>query len=424
MNPLRLALAALLIAAPGCRDASDDGAPASGSGPAKPTEGRWKPARTVDPELAGKIDDLEQMAYLSGSKPGAGGAGVMVHAKDHVAPGFNLYTSGHAPVAVLTDLDGEVLHSWKVTFEEAFPSFPIDKHEKSHFRQYFRRVRLFEDGGLLAIFEGHGMVKLDRDSRIEWTYDGKPHHDLEVTQDGEIVVLTREASVIRRINPREPVLEDFVVVLDESGAEQRRVSILDAFESSGYRTLLARMPRQGDIMHTNTVEVLDGSLAGVDEAFRAGNVLVSCLKTSTIAVIDLDAAKVVWAATGSWVRQHQPTVLDDGQILVFDNLGDKSGFGRSRVFELDPATKKIGWTYAGTAGAPFETATCGAGQRLENGNTLITESDNGRAFEVNAGGKIVWEFRSPHRAGPGNKFVATLFEVIRLPANTPLAWLE
>ena len=35
-------------------------------------------------------------------------------------------------------------------------------------------------------------------------------------------------------------------------------------------------------------------------------------------------------------------------------------------------------------------------QRLANGNTLITESVNGRAFEVTADGRIVWEFLAPH----------------------------
>lgn len=34
----------------------------------------------------------------------------------------------------------------------------------------------------------------------------------------------------------------------------------------------------------------------------------------------------------------------------------------------------------------------GGAQRLENGNTLITESDNGRAFEVTRAGEIVWDY--------------------------------
>ena len=37
----------------------------------------------------------------------------------------------------------------------------------------------------------------------------------------------------------------------------------------------------------------------------------------------------------------------------------------------------------------------GGAQRFDNGNTLITESETGRAFEVTADGEIVWEFWNP-----------------------------
>jgi hypothetical protein len=59
---------------------------------------------------------------------------------------------------------------------------------------------------------------------------------------------------------------------------------------------------------------------------------------------------------------------------------------------------------------------------LDNGNTLITESCAGRAFEVSRNGTVVWEFFSPHRAGDRGELVAALFDVIRLP--TWPAWLE
>ena len=70
-------------------------------------------------------------------------------------------------------------------------------------------------------------------------------------------------------------------------------------------------------------------------------------------------------------------------------------------------------------------ATCGTAQRLANGNTLITESDSGRAFEVTREGEIVWEFWNPERVTvEGQEYIATLFEVVRLPAGHPLDWLK
>jgi hypothetical protein len=59
---------------------------------------------------------------------------------------------------------------------------------------------------------------------------------------------------------------------------------------------------------------------------------------------------------------------------------------------------------------------------LPNGNVLVTESDNGRAFELSGDGEIVWEFYNPHRAGDRGEYVATLFEVVRLPPDFPTGW--
>ena len=81
---------------------------------------------------------------------------------------------------------------------------------------------------------------------------------------------------------------------------------------------------------------------------------------------------------GPWLAQHDPDILANGNILLFDNLGNfleadgsdaEAGGGRSRVLEFDPSTMAIAWQYAGTgrgavrercagiAGAPFRTAT-------------------------------------------------------------------
>ena len=65
------------------------------------------------------------------------------------------------------------------------------------------------------------------------------------------------------------------------------------------------------------------------------------------------------------------------------------------------------------------TKNCGTNQRLANGNTLVTESENGRAIEVTPRGQIVWEYINPERAGPHGTLIATLFEVERLD---PSVW--
>ena len=95
----------------------------------------------------------------------------------------------------------------------------------------------------------------------------------------------------------------------------------------------------------------------------------------------------------------------------------------SKVIEIDPFTQETVWAYRGTPENGFFTATCGSNQRLPNGNTLITESDAGRAFEVTPDNQIVWEYYNPGRAGEHNELIGTLFEVVRLPPDFPTDWL-
>jgi hypothetical protein len=120
------------------------------------------------------------------------------------------------------------------------------------------------------------------------------------------------------------------------------------------------------------------------------------------------------------MAQHDPIPLENGHLMVFDNRGYRQ---KSRVLEIDPFKRVIVWQYVGSSEAPFYSKTCGTNQRLPNGNTLITESDNGRAFEVTREGEIVWEFYNPFRAGEQSQFIATLFEMRRV-GKEQMDWLN
>jgi len=400
----------------------------TGEDPADAPVGRWKPARWELPEdgtLDEKIKALEAIGYAAGTQAAGSRAHVTVHDTARAWAGLNLYVSGHGPEAMLMDMAGRTLHRWRYPYAAAVPDDRVNEMERSLYRDFWRRAHLSPNGDLLAIFEGHALVALDAASELRWVFRGNPHHDLDVSADGRIHVLTRRAHVLPRINPDEPVLEDTITVLSPDGEVLREVSILEAFEANPRaRRFLEGMPEDGDILHTNTLELVDERLAGRLPGVRAGQVLISCLFLDTIAIVDLDTVEVVWAMKDTWRWQHQPTVLDDGNMLVFDNLGGDQAFGQTRVIEFDPASRETLWTYEGREGAAFHTRTCGAAERLPNGNTLITESDNGRAFEVDRDGEIVWEFLNPHRAGAEGELVATLFEVVRLPPDFPVDWAD
>lgn len=376
--------------------------------------GRWhrQPAARRAAEEEARLLSLP---YSAGGARATGRSGVVFHDPERAAPGLNLYSSGHGPEAILVDMAGRALHRWRYPFERAFPERrPIDGTE------YWRRARALPDGGLLAIYQGGGMVRLDRGSRLVWTADGTFYNDFFIHPSGRIWTLTKEA-IRPPDNPEnpedagEPMLEDSLVVLSgDDGRELSRLSLLDAMRRSRFAALLEPMKGQGDVLHSNAVEVLDGRFADRSPLFAAGNVLISLREVDLLLILDPDGPQVLWAQRGPWNGQHQPTMVEPGRILLFDNRG---WHGRSRAIEYDPLSGEIAWQYAADPPELFSSPQAGAVQRLPGGTTLVTESERGRAFEVTREGEIVWELLSPHRAGANGELVATLFEVIRLPTD-------
>jgi hypothetical protein len=387
--------------------------------------GRWHMQidREMTEEQQEEIRRLRSIGYLAGQEAVPEESGITEYDPDLAWNGLNLYTSGDFPGAVLMDMNGTVLHRWEYRFIDAWRANPTSElPANTKGAGFWRRAHLYENGDILGIYDGMGLVKLDRDSNLKWAYLEGAHHDVEVAADGRIYVLIREAHIVPRINPHEPILEDFVAVLDENGRELERTSVIAALESSEYQDILASMQDAGDILHTNTIELLDGRLADRVPGFEAGNVMICPRQLDAVLVMDLDEERVVWATTAPWVRPHQPTVLDNGDILIFDNRGNA---GASRVIQFDPVTRDISWLYATPDPWGFYSKECGSNQRLPNGNTLITESDRGRAFEVTPDKTIVWEYVNPAQVSDdqGHAFIASIFEMLRLPPDFPTDWL-
>src|SRR5262249_45153566 len=128
-----------------------------------------------------------------------------------------------------------------------------------------------------------------------------------------------------------------------------------------------------------------------------------------------DAGKIVWALTGQWRAQHSAILLPTGRILLFDNLGTMRA--ASRVLEVDPFTQQITWTFGGRQGEELLSETHGRVQRLSRGNTLVVESNFGRALETTPDGRVVWEWINPKRTGEKKELVATLYYLERIPRD-------
>ena len=155
-----------------------------------------------------------------------------------------------------------------------------------------------------------------------------------------------------------------------------------------------RQIRSQDPLHLNNVEPLPAGLAAAFPMFKPGDLMVSFRNPNTIAVLDPEQNRIKWTMHGSFVRQHDPDFLSNGNIMVYDNQGGDPACGGTRILEIDPISQAIVWRYEGCGGKPFFAETRGEQQVLENGNVLTFDVQGGRVFEVTPDQKpeIVWEY--------------------------------
>lgn len=376
-------------------------------------EGAWGLAHVPTQTPSG----IEGIGYAGGFEEASLTSGVTRFERASAQPGFNLYCSGHAPEAFLMDMEGRVLHSWKCSWLDIPDAPPLE----SSTQNTFRRVALLPDGHLLAIYGGRGMVRLDANSNVVWSYHERAHHDLEVLPDGSIWTLIRRDRSVPRINRGALIVDDYAVRLSPEGKELERHSILDALLNSRWSKLLPTGAKLGgDILHTNSIRLLGKDASKAHPSLSAGDLLLCIRELDLVCSLDTKRHRMTWGTVGPWRAPHDPTLTPDGKLLIFDNAGH-GGF--SRVIELDLRGAVPTWMYAGTPPEAFSSLFCGSARRLPNGNTLIAESTRGRVLEVTTEGQVVWEFTNPKRAGNNKALVAAIFDLVRLPADLDLSWL-
>jgi len=385
------------------------------------------PAPGAAPALEAElIEQLGAIGYLSGTESTGAPTGVVAHDPERVEPGLNLLTSGHGPVALLMDMRGEVLHEWRAEFAQVFPQHPARDRATEPHRNFWRDAVLFPNGDILVIWELFGLFKLDRDSRVLWAVAAHVHHDLQITEAGEIAHLQAKRTMIPGI-PEKRAIEDYIVVRDEAGRELRRLAMSDALRNADWlglrRLFWARALTRGyglkgrglfDPFHTNSLRLLSAlEAARLGESFRAGDALVSFAMLDTIAILDMERGTTRWWQQGPFGMQHQPQPTPDGGIILFNNFLTAE---RSSAVTLDPQTGQVIREYTGPEAEPLYSRRSGRVHVLQNGNVLIVETDGGRALEVTPAGELVWQYRSPYRAGKNGDLVANLYSLDRVGA--------
>lgn len=375
-----------------------------------------------DEAIERRLERIAGLGYV-GSAPDSDASHAIVHYEpERVHPGLNLYNAADANAAILMDMEGNILHRWSSDFASTFPDYTGSAHGFQ--KAAWQRVTLLPDGELLAIQEGIGLIRLDLDSRILWAIENGAHHDLDVDAEGRIYALTRSYGTSKAFPEKETLMMEGIELLTPSGELVDRIDLEQAWLDSEFDLTLPEDHPGWDLFHTNTISILDGRLEDRDPAFRAGNLLLSIRNTHELVVIDMNARKLVWRQRGPWRRQHEPSILPNGRMLLFDNLGARPEKKVARVLEFDPFTLEIFMEYTGEPDNRLRSTTGGVVHRLDNENLLITDTNQARAYEITRDGRLVWQFNSPHRHPKKTKRRVFLRQVARIDPASVRDWLD
>jgi hypothetical protein len=112
--------------------------------------------------------------------------------------------------------------------------------------------------------------------------------------------------------------------------------------------------------------------------------------------------KVIWVLGGTvkngftgtgakWDNQHNLHILENGNLLVFNNGAAAAGSKALELkLDLTAKTSTITWEYASSPS--IANNVMGDVQRLDNGNTLVVYSTQGKIHEVDASKALLQEF--------------------------------
>ncbi len=342
-----------------------------------------------------RLKSLGYVAWTKVSEENKNKIGVTLYEPDKSYKGINVYSNHFgARKIIFMDMQGRIIHTFDI--------------KEPH--RYFDILKPYQQGFLLLVQPK--LLKLNRKGEVEWK-DKKGngfHHDFWIADNDDIYALIHRP--ISKLRYYDRIITNFkdqaLIILDSKRKVKKILPFSKLFKkelfSERSRILIQKQLDRNKkfitFFHVNTVEVINRNIGVAKE----GDVLLSLCDLNLIAIVDVEKEKVIWSwGQGELEKQHHPSVLDNGNILIFDNGSYRK---YSRVVELDPITKGIVWEYKADPPESFYSFGRGGAYALPNGNVLITESDKGHVFEVTRKGEKVWEFWNPS-IKPKKDYVAT-----------------
>ena len=329
--------------------------------------------------------------------------------------GYVVYSSAESGTINFLDAKGMVCNSVKLP----------DKLMVSNLSP-FDAIAL-DDGSVVAVYvregeqvQGHSMARIDSNG-IVWRSTLSFHHNVSLGEDGNLYALTQEMVHKEDVDPVYPMLTDTVIIIDTDGNVLESIDLWDAFINSEYKSWLykyvqeryisspdkiirATSPR--DIFHANAVQYIGAETALNNPYLEKGDLAVTLREMNAIAILDKDSRKVKDVIVGPWNFPHDGEFTPDGMLWIFDN---RWGHTRSRVIEYDIRNRTIVSQIPGDTDLWFYSLWSSMQQKLENGNVLLSVSNEGRLLVVDGNNSVVWEWVNPEQVEKeGTRYVSRI----------------
>lgn len=370
--------------------------------------------------------------------------GLIEHSAE-VQPGYNLWSVGEA--SYLVDNCGREVHRWE---HDAWPGLSVYFEADGT----LLRTKRLPSTMCSGCSQGGGIQRIAPDGTVLWeatmANDSiQAHHDIEPLPNGNILVIlwervsADEAIALGRdpstIPPEDELYtlmiweiqpltgEGFEIVWEWHAIDH---VIQDLNPDAPHYGLLENNP--GKISIHAGWDTADWLHANAIDFHPERDEIAICMRhSSEVFVIDHGistqaaagpAGDLIWRFGNSNnlgesvgnilggphdVRWIGPGLEGEGNLMVFDNFG--LGGQQSRVLELAPPldeneayiwaldsvsqAETVVWEWS--MGTDFYSSNVSGATRQPNGNTLMCEGDDGRFWEINPNGEVIWKYRNP-----------------------------
>ena len=309
--------------------------------------------------------------------------------------------------------------------------------DKENFEERFVFTQFLKNGNMVGFGPGKG-YEIDLDGHI--VFETPPninsvHHHITKTSNNTYFLIS--ATVENQYCPEEcndllpdeiPWQGDIFREIDQDGTEIWSWNTFEYYDlTTDYNPYYVEI--YNDISGVLKMDWTHSNSVFFDE--NSGSVFVSVRNLSRITKIDYASKELIWNMGETdfmneiyfgndlnFSQQHSVQVLDNGNLLFFDNhryLSPELSRCVEVSYDESNYSAEIVWEYI--LPAEMFTGSRGECDRLENGNTLITAGRTGHALEVTAENVIVWHLEVENMG-----FDVTMYRSARIPSLYPIAF--